>query len=103
MLLIALVGWTMGHLLTRKLARLAAVADAVSAGDLSLAGATFPASDEVARVGRAFDGMVERLEQRLDTIRLDRDRLILPTEAISDGFALWDSERASGALQPALP
>ena len=88
-LLIALVGWLIGHLLTRKLARLAAVADAVSAGDLSPR-ARLAGRDEVARVGGALDGMVDRLEQRLETIRLDRDRLILPTEAINEGFVLWD-------------
>ena len=89
MLVIALVGWWIGHLLTRKLARLAAVADSVSGGDLSLR-AQISGRDEVARVGRAFDGMVDRLERRLETIRLDRDRLILPTEAINEGFILWD-------------
>ena len=91
MLVIALVGWWIGHLLTRKLARLAAVADSVSGGDLSLR-AQISGRDEVARVGRAFDGMVDRLEQRLETIRLDRDRLILPTEAINEGFVLWDPQ-----------
>lgn len=87
---IGLVGWSIGHLLTRKLSRLAAVADAVSAGDLRPR-ARLSGRDEVARVGRALDGMVDRLEQRLETIRLDRDRLILPTEAINEGFALWDA------------
>ena len=91
MLVIALVGWWIGHLLTRKLARLAAVADSVSGGDLSLR-AQISGRDEVARVGRAFDGMVDRLERRLETIRLDRDRLILPTEAINEGFVLWDPQ-----------
>ena len=91
MLVIALVGWWIGHLLTRKLARLAAVADAVSGGDFTLR-AQLSGRDEVARVGQAFDIMVDRLEERLETIRLDRDRLILPTEAINDGFALWDRE-----------
>ena len=99
MLVIALVGWLIGHLLTRKLARLAAVADAVSDGDLSPR-ARLAGRDEVARVGRAFDGMVDRLEQRLETIRLDRDRLILPTEAINEGFVLWDAAWSgwSGAI-----
>jgi PAS domain-containing protein len=89
MLVIALVGATMGHLLTRRLGRLAAVADQVSDGNLAL-GASLEGNDEVARVGRAFDAMVDRLRQRLETIRLDRERLILPTETIHEGFALWD-------------
>jgi methyl-accepting chemotaxis protein len=87
MLVIALVGATMGHLLTRRLGRLAAVADQVSDGNLALR-ASLEGNDEVARVGRAFDGMVDRLEQRLETIRLDRERLILPTETIHEGFVL---------------
>ena len=91
MMLIALVGWTIGHLLTRQLSRLAAVADEVSAGDLTPR-ARLHGWDEVARVGRAFDAMVDRLEERLETIRLDRDRLILPTEAITEGFVLWNPD-----------
>ncbi len=91
MLLVALVGWWVGHLLTRKLGRLAAVADAVSGGDFTRR-ARLVGRDEVARVGQALDGMVDRLEERLETIRLDRDRLILPTEAISEGFVLWDGQ-----------
>ena len=90
-LVIALVGWWVGHLLTRRLAGLAAVADAVSGGDLTRR-AQLSGRDEVARVGRAFDDMVERIERRLETIRLDRDRLILPTEAINEGFILWDAQ-----------
>ena len=91
-MIIALVGWWIGHLLTRRLGRTrAAVADAVSGGDLTLR-ARLCGRDEVARVGLAFDDMVDRLEQRLETIRLDRDRLILPTEAISEGFILWDPQ-----------
>ena len=102
MLVIALVGWWIGHLLTRKLARLAAVADSVSGGDLSLR-AQISGRDEVARVGRAFDGMVDRLERRLETIRLDRDRLILPTEAINEGFVSVGSAGAAGPVQSTLP
>lgn len=88
MVLIALVSVTMGHLLTRRLARLAAVADQVSDGVSGLR-ADLKGRDEVARVGRAFDAMIDRLETHLATVRLDRDRLILPTEAIHEGFALW--------------
>lgn len=91
MAVIALVGFTLGHLLTRRLARLAAVAEAVSSGATSQR-ARLAGSDEVARVGRAFDGMVDRLERLLEAVRLDRDRMILPTEAIHEGFALWDGE-----------
>ena len=91
MVIIALVGFTLGHLLTRRLARLAAVADAVSAGATDRR-AGLAGRDEVARVGRAFDAMVDRLAGHLASVRLDRDRLVLPTEAMHEGFALWDAE-----------
>lgn len=88
-LIIALLGWTVGHLLTHRLSRLAAVADAVSEGNFK-ARALLSGRDEVARVGRAFDEMVERIAQSVEEIRLDRDRLTLPTECMNEGFALWD-------------
>ena len=47
--------------------------------------------DEVARVGRAFNSMVERLAVNLDELRAARDRLVQPTEAMSEGFAIWDA------------
>lgn len=63
----------------------------MSAGDLHsrvrLAG-----RDEIARVGRALDRMLDRIAGSLEQITRDRDRLILPTESINEAFALWDSE-----------
>ena len=90
MVAIAIVGALMGFLLTRRLDALAVAADRVAAGDLSIRVA--PAgSDEVARVGRAFDSMVARLEAILEALKAARDQLIEPTEAMSEGFALWDA------------
>ncbi|MGD9512359.1 MAG: EAL domain-containing protein, partial [Geminicoccaceae bacterium] len=88
-LILALLGWTMGHLLTHRLSRLATVADAVSEGDFN-ARALLSGCDEVARVGRAFDDMVQRIAENVAEIRLDRDRLTLPAESMNEGFALWD-------------
>jgi hypothetical protein len=48
-------------------------------------------ADEVARVGRAFDSMVARLEANMEALQAARDQLIEPTEAMSEGFALWDA------------
>ena len=91
MAVIAVVAFSLGHLLTRRLARLAAMADAVNEGApsqrLRLRG-----DDEVARVGRAFDGMLDRVERHLESVRVDRDRMVLPTEMIHEGFALWDRD-----------
>ena len=91
MVAIAVVGLAMGFVLTRRLASLAALADRVAEGDRT-ARADPAGSDEVARVGRAFNSMVTRLAANLDALRAARDRLVQPTEAMSEGFALWDAD-----------
>ncbi len=61
MFAIALVGLAMGYLLTRRLGRLVVVAGRLGAGQRSVrAGLT--GRDEVARLGRVFDTMVQRIE-----------------------------------------
>ena len=90
MVAIAVVGLVMGFVLTRRLTSLAAVADRVAEGDRTAR--VEPAGrDEVARVGRAFNSMVAKLAANLDALRAARDRLVQPTEAMSEGFALWDA------------
>jgi diguanylate cyclase (GGDEF)-like protein/PAS domain S-box-containing protein len=91
MVAIAIVGAIMGFLLTRRLGALAVAADRVAAGDLTVRVAP-TGSDEVARVGRAFDSMVARLGSNLTALKATRDQLIEPTEAMSEGFALWDAD-----------
>ena len=88
---VALAAWLLGHLLTRRLWRLAVAADKVACGEHS-AGAFLPGNDEVARVGRAFNSMVARLQRNMKAIEASRDRLAKPTEAISEGFALWSDD-----------
>ena len=88
---LALTGWWIGDLLTRRLARLATVADEVSAGNLRRR-AQLPGADEVARVGRAFDQLAGQLERHFETIRLDLDPLLLESETVNEGFILWDAE-----------
>ncbi len=91
LVLIALVSLTMSHLVTRRLARLAAAADRVASGDVA-ARVGLRGRDEIARVGRAFDGMVDRVAQQLHALEAARDRLMRPTEAMSEGVALWDRQ-----------
>ena len=91
MVLIAVVGLAMGFVLTRRLTNLAAVADRVAEGDRT-ARVEVAGRDEVARVGRAVNSMVARLAANLDALRAARDRLVQPTEAMSEGFALWDAD-----------
>ncbi|MEM8951316.1 MAG: PAS-domain containing protein, partial [Pseudomonadota bacterium] len=89
--MIALAGWLMGHVLTRRLWSLAVAADKVACGESDIR-VFLPGCDEVARVGRAFNSMVDRLAENLNMLQASRDRLIKPTEAISEGFALWDAD-----------
>jgi diguanylate cyclase (GGDEF)-like protein/PAS domain S-box-containing protein len=90
MVAIAVVGAAMGFLLTRRLGALAVAADRVAGGEPAVR--MMPSgSDEVARVGRAFDSMVARLEANMEALQAARDQLIEPTEAMSEGFALWDA------------
>jgi diguanylate cyclase (GGDEF)-like protein/PAS domain S-box-containing protein len=91
MVAIAVVGLGMGFVLTRRLANLAAVADRVAEGDRT-ARVEVAGRDEVARVGRAVNSMVARLAANLEALRAARDRLVQPTEAMSEGFALWDAD-----------
>ena len=90
-LLIAVVAIAIGDVLTGRLQALADAADSVAAGQT-----TFPSgflgTDEVARVARAFCGMVDRLQTNMAELKRTRDQLILPTEAMTQGFALWDSD-----------
>ena len=88
---IALAGWLMGHVLTRRLWSLAVAADKVACGESDVR-VFLPGCDEVARVGRAFNSMVDRLGENFSALQASRDRLIKPTEAISEGFALWSAD-----------
>ncbi len=90
-IVIALAGWLMGHVLTRRLWSLAVAADKVACGERDIR-VFLPGCDEVARVGRAFNSMVDRLGENMSALQASRDRLIKPTEAISEGFALWSAD-----------
>jgi len=89
--LMALSAFWFGHLLTHRLQRLAETADRITTGD-SEARATIEGRDEIARVGRAVNAMLDRLTENLGALRLAHDRLTLPTEAMNDGFAIWDAQ-----------
>ncbi len=89
--LMAVSAFWFGHLLTHRLQRLAETADRITNGD-SEARATIRGRDEIARVGRAVNAMLDRLTENLGALRLAHDRLTLPTEAMNDGFAIWDAK-----------
>jgi signal transduction histidine kinase len=77
LLIVSMATLALAALLTRRLTqsleRLAVAADAVSQGDLEHR-ANVPDDDEVGRVARAFNGMVENLRQTLDRLAR-RERL----------------------------
>ncbi len=85
-----LAGVGIGAFATRPLADLADTADAIAGGSGGLC-VIAPGEDEVARIGRAFNSIVNRLESHLQQLKDARDRLVKPTEAMSEGFALWDA------------
>ncbi len=89
-ILIALSAYWFGHLLSHRLERLAETADRISMGD-NQARATIDGEDEIARVGRAVNTMLDRLTDNLSALRLAHDRLALPTAAMNEGFAIWDA------------
>ena len=85
----SLIAMTIAHVFTRRLSELADAADAIAAGnphDCIVA----PGDDDIARLARAFNNIVARMENHLQHVKESRDRLIKPTEAMSEGFALWD-------------
>jgi two-component system OmpR family sensor kinase len=65
-LIVALgIAWLVTGVGFRPLTRVAAVADRVAAGDLSARAHLPDGGDEIGRLGRAFDGMVDRVETSL--------------------------------------
>ncbi|MFZ1414588.1 MAG: EAL domain-containing protein [Defluviicoccus sp.] len=87
----SLVGVAVGFVLTRRLERLAAAADRVADGDTSIR-VDDRGNDEIGRLARAFASMVGRLQRRATYMKRTRDLLIEPTQAMSQGFAVWDAD-----------
>jgi HAMP domain-containing protein len=88
---LALVGLAIGHVLTGHLRALAEAADAVTAGEAPMQ-LRIDGNDEVARVARAFAAMVDRLRAHAQALAQAHARLLEPTQAMSQGFAVWDAD-----------
>lgn len=84
-----LIAMTIAHVFTRRLSELADAADAIAAGNPQYC-IVASGDDDIARLGRAFNNIVVRMQNHLEHVKESRDRLIKPTEAMSEGFALWD-------------
>ena len=63
------IAWVVTTIGLRPLGRIAAVADRVARGDLSARAHLPDGADEIGRLGRAFDGMVDRVEATLRSQR----------------------------------
>lgn len=65
LLIAALVGFPIINRALRPLHRVTAAAEAIAAGDLEQRAKLAPSADEVGRLGKAFDTMVDRLQAAL--------------------------------------
>jgi len=82
--------WALRRTVLRPLARLTSVTDALAAGDLS-ARARLHGSDELARLGRHFDGMAEMLAGMLVTLEGERGFLQALLDAMPDPVLVIDA------------
>lgn len=74
MIFIAVVGVLMGYLLTRRLDRLQSMAEQLAAGNLQVR-TRVTGKDEIARLGTAFDGMADKLAEKITDLESSQRRL----------------------------
>ena len=87
--LIALASVLISHLLTRRLERVTRAAAAVAGGDLS-AQAALDGRDEVAELGRVFDGMVHTIKEERARLKEREQHLSLMLDSIGDAVIATD-------------
>ena len=83
--------WALRRVVLRPLARLTAVTDQLAEGDLSQR-ARLPGNDELARLGRHFDGMAERLAGTLAMLERDNTFMQGLLDAIPDPVLVIDKQ-----------
>jgi len=99
MAVIAVVGLLIGHVLTRRLARLTAAAVKVAEGDLSVRTGGL-GGDEVGVLGRAFDRMADKVERDIRELHAKEERFALAVRATNDGIWDWDVEHGTLYFSP---
>jgi len=98
-LLILLSGWTATSLMNQKISRLSTGIKEVTKGNFK-ARTKISGNDEVGRLGRSFDTMVQELERSTKALRESEGRFNLAARATNDGIWDWNTESNSFYLSP---
>lgn len=101
MVIIAIIGIVLGHLLTRKLDVLATTAQRIASGDLQ-AVSGLEDDDEVGEVGRAFDHMARTLQVHVEQIKESRESFALAVSGTNDGIWDWNVTTDVAQFSPRL-
>ena len=98
-LLILLSGWTANSLMNQKISRLSKGIKEVTKGNFK-ARAQIGGRDEIGRLGRSFDGMVQELERSTRALRESEERFDLAARGTNDGIFDWNTESNTFYLSP---
>ena len=99
LLLILIVSLFSAHLLTRRLERITDAASRVANGDLE-ARSNVAGNDEIADLGRVFDGMVSSISLERDKLAEREQYLSLTLNSIGDGVIVTDAEGRINRMNP---
>ena len=90
-LLALLLALLLSHALSRRLGRMAEIARAIAAGNLS-ARVEPVGRDELDDLGRALDALAEELQRRLDELEVEREEMTTLIDSMAEGILAVDSD-----------